>query len=398
MAKKAGPSKRLTADNLAKLGTERLADLLLEMADEDANWKRRLRMELAAEVGGGDLAAELDKRLVSLAGSRARISWRKRPELIRDLNTQRRLIVDRLGALDPAAAFVRLLAWFRLYPGLSGRVKDPKGELATVFEDAAQDLILLARGASANGADPVPSLAEAISERPETWGRWLRASGEALDAELAQRLLGAVRPAGPVTPVRLRGAVRRLADAAGDVDAWLSVLTDAERQSPEVTAEAVARLLGAGRLEDARRRLEAARPKTPSARLSGFNRATTPPSPAFSAAEIAVLEAEGRTEEAQAGRWTLFERTLSAAALRDYVARLPDFEDVEALDRAFARAAGWPDFEVGLAFLMDWPALREAAAMIDARPAEAARVRGDLEDWTGRLEQRFPEAAARLKR
>ena len=52
MAKRPATAKKtLSAANLKALGDARLADLLMEMAGEDAGWKRRLRMELAAEVG-----------------------------------------------------------------------------------------------------------------------------------------------------------------------------------------------------------------------------------------------------------------------------------------------------------------------------------------------------------
>ena len=75
MAKRPGaPKKSLTEGNLAALGADRLAALLVELSTTDQ--KRRLRMELAAEVGAPDLALELDKRLTTLATSRARVSWR----------------------------------------------------------------------------------------------------------------------------------------------------------------------------------------------------------------------------------------------------------------------------------------------------------------------------------
>ena len=127
MAKRpSGPKKTLTAPNLAALGADRLAGLLMEVAGGDALWKRRLRMELAGEVGAADLALELDKRLTSLGDSRVRVSWRKRPELIRDLQSLRRMIVDRLAPLDARLAFDRMVSWFDLYPGLTARVTDPK--------------------------------------------------------------------------------------------------------------------------------------------------------------------------------------------------------------------------------------------------------------------------------
>ena len=98
------PSAKLTA-----LGAPRLAELLTEASTGDANLKRRLRLELAAEAGPDRLAAEIDKRIGALATARVRVSWRKRGELIRDLETHRRMIVDRLAPADARAAFARLI-------------------------------------------------------------------------------------------------------------------------------------------------------------------------------------------------------------------------------------------------------------------------------------------------
>ena len=42
---------------------------------------------------------------------------------------------------------------------------------------------------------------------------------------------------------------------------------------------------------------------------------------------------------------------------------------------------------------MDWPAYREAASLVLARPSEARRLGPKALDWASRLAQRFPEAA-----
>ena len=109
--------KTVSAANLAALGAERLAGLLIEAAAADAALKRRLRMELAAEVGVADLALEIDKRLTAIGGSRARVSWRKRPALLAELRGLLRMIVDRLGPGDARLALDRLIVWFDLFPG-----------------------------------------------------------------------------------------------------------------------------------------------------------------------------------------------------------------------------------------------------------------------------------------
>jgi hypothetical protein len=160
-----------------------------------------------------------------------------------------------------------------------------------------------------------------------------------------------------------------------------------------------ARLAAAGRAEEARAALEASRPVAPPSSRWGRKPepAPAPPEQWFEA-EITVLDAEGRTAEADDARWALFERSLSPDALRAIIARLPDFEDVVALDRAFAHAACYFDPVKGLAFLMTWPALREAAEMIETRGGE---LRGGHEDtalWASRLSSRYPKAALILLR
>jgi hypothetical protein len=82
------------------------------------------------------------------------------------------------------------------------------------------------------------------------------------------------------------------------------------------------------------------------------------------------MEALGRKEEAQAFRWSCFERTLNDEHLRDYLKRLPEFEDIDAQQRAMAKAFGFPEIHQALAFLISWPALERAAALVLGRAKE----------------------------
>ena len=122
------------------------------------------------------------------------------------------------------------------------------------------------------------------------------------------------------------------------------------------------------------------------------------PSDAFAEAEIAVLAAEGRTDEAAEGHWMLFERTLDPAVLKAIIAGLEDFEDVVAVDRATAYARTYFDLPRALRFLMAWGALRDAAEVIVARADE---LNGRMEEaplWASRLAAKWPEAAGLLLR
>jgi hypothetical protein len=398
MAKRPSTARKtLSEANLAALGAERLAALLIEVADGDL--KRRLRMELAAVVGAPDLALELDKRLATLGASRARVSWRKRPELLADLRMLRAMIVGRLGGMDAKLALDRLVVWFDLYPSLAARVKDPKGELTLVFDAASSDLATLASAVDPDIAAPV--LTEALSTRLSEWASWVGRGAAALSPGLARRVLldltrGRPRPTG-----RLALVVRKLADRAGDIDAWLLAIPDDDRRKPEVAAEIARRLALAGRAEEARSVFEASRiAPAPASRWGRARAVAEPPAPPESwfAAEIAVLEAEGRAREAEEARWSLFERTLSEDALKALLAGLPDFEDVIALDRAFAVAMAFVDPMKGLAFLMNWPAHREAAETILNRRDQIRGAVDDVPLWAARLAGRYPDAALVLVR
>lgn len=94
----------LNAKNLTGLGAERLADLLLELAEGDAAAKRRLRMELASR-NGGDVGAEIRKWLASIAKSRSFIDWRKITEMAHDLDMQRTAVMAHIAPTKPADAF-----------------------------------------------------------------------------------------------------------------------------------------------------------------------------------------------------------------------------------------------------------------------------------------------------
>jgi len=393
MARQSRLSTRLSAASLVHLGAPRLADLLIEAGAGNPNLKRRLRLELAAEAGPDVLALEIDKRITALAAARTRVSWRKRGELIEDLNAHFRMIVERLSPEAPGEALAVLVRWFDLYPGLAARVKDTRGELPAAFEAAAPDLFALAE---AGGDKALQDLVDALERRPQDYGRWISAAGDALGPVAARRLLDGLDASARKTPAG-RNLLRRLADRAGDLDLWLSLVTPEQAGSPDIAADIARRLLNAGRVAEARAALEAPlRPSPLNRRWTfGHNPKEGAPrlTPAWEAASIDVLEAEGNRQEAQDLRWTLFERDLAAPVLRDYLARLPDFDDVEALDRAFAHASSHPDFEAAMRLLMDWPAHREAAALVLARPREARQARPMSADWASRLAQRYPEAA-----
>jgi hypothetical protein len=155
---------------------------------------------------------------------------------------------------------------------------------------------------------------------------------------------------------RVRFALTEIADAQGDVDAFIAQYDEKTRKVPKIAAEIAQRLLAAGRVQEAWRAVEAAEPR----RGSGWDW----PDFEWENVRIEVLEALGRPEEAQAARWSCFERSLSSRHLREYLKQLPDFDDVTAEQKALDYVQRSRDLLQALSFLISWPALDRAADLV----------------------------------
>jgi hypothetical protein len=241
-------------------------------------------------------------------------------------------------------------------------------------------------------------LVAAAVRNPAAWTNWLETVLELAPHGLAGAALRRLSDRPDPTPGWMT-LIRRLADAAGEVDAFRSTYTEAALRTPSVAADVGRRLLAAGRVEEAGRLLEAAGGPLRSARpLLGGRATAAEPDYGWETVWIDFLERSRQGEAAQAARWSSFERTLSAARAKDFAARLSDFEDVEAEGRALDYAARHADFQRGLQVLMDWPALPEAACMIKARSDEVLVSAEQAELWAAKLRARHPAAAGLLLR
>ena len=80
--------KTVTVENLAALGSDRLVGILMALAKDDADIRRRLRLELAGQAGSEDIAAEIAKRLISIRNARSLVDWRKSRDFVKDLDLQ----------------------------------------------------------------------------------------------------------------------------------------------------------------------------------------------------------------------------------------------------------------------------------------------------------------------
>lgn len=384
--------KKVNAENLTSLGAERLAEILVDVAETRPELKRRLRMELAAEQGAEHLLIEIDKRLAALSTSRSKISWRQRPAFIRDLDALRGLIVDRLTALDASGAADRLLVFLRTARQVHGRLRDKEGRVAAVFQQASGDL---GRALAAEGERAVGQVVSAIAADPASWREWAPAFVGQVSRDFAEATLVGLSARADASTAWLP-VIRAFADAAANPLAFISTYTAQQLRTPAVAAEAARRLLEIGDATAAGAILEGAAPSRGS---WGKGKAKAGDIDFdWETQWIEYLEQSGRPEEAQSQRWISFERTLAVERARAFTRRLPDFDDVEAESRAFAYAAHHPDFAAGLAFLMAWPAVSEAAQMILARRGEITAAPEDAEAWAAKVRLRYPDAAHALLR
>ena len=382
----------LTAKNLEAFGAARLAALLMDVANGDAALKRRLRFELAAD-NPAELAKQIRKRLATLSSTRSFVDGNKMRALVADLDTQRAAIVEKLGTADPAEAMDLLWTFMALADPIYERCDDSNGSVSSIFHQACVDLGRLATEAK---PDPV-AFADRIYEAliVNHYGQFdalINVCAAALGApglnHLKQRMHAlsnqpVVKPpakervkigwsmSGPIyadeieesgrkSTVRL--ALLTIAEIQNDVDAYNGLHDEKERRAPRIAAEIARRYLAAGRAGEALAALDAAdRPKRQDRDWPDFG---------WEDARIDVLDALGRSGEAQAARWSCFERSLSVPHLRAYLKRLPDFEDFEAEQRAFDHADRYPHIRMTLWFFCAWPALDRAAKLVTARVAE----------------------------
>jgi hypothetical protein len=411
--------KSLSAKNLEALGAARLAELLMEISAGDAGARRRLRLSLAGISGPSDVAREVQKRLAILAKARAFVDWNKIRPLAEDLAAQHRAIMDVVAPVDPRQALDLLWRFMDLVDPIMTRCDDSQGRLGDIFRMAARDLAPLAKAARVEPESLAASILEAI--RANDYGQFdglIAAMAEPLGAAglaaLKRRLLDWGKEA-PEAPPRdewqvigygsrgaihahdiatrqseraIKAALRDIADAEGDVDAFISLYDDAARRAPTVVVAIAGRLLTAGRPEEALRLIESA----DKARLGLVAHD-------LEQARVDALEALGRSDEAQAYRWSCFTSTLDERHLRAYLKRLPDFDDLEAEDRALDLAMAFPDIHGALAFLISWPALDRANEIVIKRFPE---IDGDiyeiLSPAASALEARYPLATTLIRR
>lgn len=410
--------KTLNKDNLSALGLGRLADLLLEVSTGSAEIKRRLRLELSHNLGPAELARDVRKRLASLRRSTSFVGWRKRKALIKDLNTQLTMITEKIAPEEPTEAFDLLWQFIELAPSVYERVDDSRGDVGDVFRgalvrfeeiaplailgvtvlaarvwDALRDngygefdgiITILAPTLGEEGLEHLKSLVEDYARMP---------AEDTPDEHEALRFLRDLRSGTGNYAVDqknhlIKTCLQEIAEARGDTEAYIAQYSNRELTRPDIAAEVALLFLAQGQADAALATLTGA----------DFNGGALGQKE-WDIAYIASLVALDRIDEAQAHRWIRFGETLTPDFLRDYLKVLPDFDDIEAEDRAKAQALNFESVHTALAFFLNWPDLRCAARLIETRAVE---LNGNfyhiLSPAADTLREKYPLAAVLLWR
>ena len=409
----------LNAKNLEALGVKRLAELLIEISTGNANHKRLLRMELVGNSSGAELAREVRKRLGSIARSKSWIDWQKVKIVKADLEAQRRSIVEKIAPNDAQVAFELIWQYLSLADSLFERSHDESGALIDSFHAACKDAGHIASMAKISVDHLVGKIFFALQNNGYgQYGRLIRAMAPVLGEVGLRRLQRkfeewAKEPKQKIAEkdreiigwgnngsvcwdeldssskaMTITGSLEQIADELGDVDLYIKQQSEQSLASPFVATNIAQRLFTAGRVEEALIALDQVE----------FDSRREIPSE-WQVLRADVLEALGRSEDAQQFRWASFEQTLHEELLRDYVKRLADFDDIEAEEKAFAYVHAFPDANRSLYFFLEYHSLVEASKLVLNRASEMDGDHYELMSYAAeKLSAKFPLAATILLR
>lgn len=399
----------MSTDKLKDLGIDKLAQLIFEEAERNAVFRRQVKAALAGRSGPVSIAKLIDRRLSGLARAKSFIEWDKARAFADDLRSLSNTIMSELSPAAPELAIDRLLRFISTHEQVFERVDDSSGRVQDVYyqaiaatgdlvhsltasdADLLPDKIMIALGESTHGylVDVTDAVAPHLPQ--DTLDRWdgnLKAGIAQRQAEEAARETDGWFYSMTSQWVKMR---QILALARGDLD-LLIALEVKKKPHMQDTLGIAAQLLEAGRNAEA---LDWAR----KAGRRPFREIDGELSPERVRLEARILDVMGDNNGAQTLRWRCFEARLSADILRDYIKQLPDFEDIEAEDRAHALALEKAEPEVALQFFLDWPRLDMASKLIVMHP-----YRWDGGNWhilpkvAGLLEHDHPLAATILYR
>jgi hypothetical protein len=327
----------LNEEALVKLGSERLARLVIDEATRDSAFRKLVTAALAATKGPEAVAAIIDKRLAGLERAKSFVDWDKAKAFASDIAATLSTITGELAAADPDSAIDRLIRFLSTADRVFERVDDSKGRLQEVYRNAAASLPDLFGRLDETGKASIQgrlfSLANSddhgffFTIMPSILAYFSSKMVDEWDAHLAE-------PERSLVPLndghrdwkrsaklrRIIGLRQAIADHRGNVDAFIAL----EGGQPEALRDTMAiakRLCDAERYKEA---LEWVRKRGRAGlKFMTYDDLADGASPsdmsdfARTRLEIRILETMGDRAAAQDLRWKTFETTLDPDNLRD---------------------------------------------------------------------------------
>lgn len=411
--------KTLNKANLEKLGAEKLAALIIDLVQGSAALQRRARMELSAAQGPKEVAADIRKRFASLRRSSSFVDWSKQRALVKDLNGLLGMIETTIAPHDADEAFELLWSFLQLAPSIHERTDDSNGSVGDVMGEAVAIISKLSPRISVNPSVLAERILDAVAEAG--YGEFdgiIPAMADALGPEGLEHLkqiteAWAATPASEHELARYQGfglsfspedSVQRskqstrsiiladVADAQGDVDAYMARYSAEQLTYGTIAPDVARRLLDAGRVDEAFDIVNRARAAEDGKAFRMFR---------YDLDEVyeECLEKLGRFDELKTHLWGTFEQILSERSLRKYLQLLPDFDDIEAEEKALGLAETHPHLGAAIGFLVGWPSHERAAQVVTARADELdGNAYHMLSTAADALQARYPLAATLMRR
>ncbi len=412
--------KTLNKLNLEGLGAEKLAELVMELVQGSAALQRRARMELSAAQGHKEIAADVRKRFASLRRSKSWLDWRKQRALVKDLDGLLDMIEHKVAPHDPNEAFE--LAWtlLTIAPSLYERTDDSNGAIgdemsfavrliervapqvkldANILAERILDAVVDAGYGEFDGIIPAtaPILGDDGLEQLKTITKaWAETPPQEHELERYRAWgIGTSSPEDIVERNRESTSsviLADIADAQGDVDAYMARYTDEQLTYGTIAPDVARRLLDAGRVDEAMDIITRSREAEKGGSFRVFR---------YDLDEVyeECLEKLGQSEVLKQHLWSTFTQTLTENSLRKYLKLLPDFDDIEAEEKALDIAVEYPHLSTAISFLLKWPAPARAAKVVESRSEE---IDGNsyytMTEAADALEAEYPLAATLIRR
>ena len=411
--------KTLNKANLVNLGADKLADLVLELVEGSADLKRQARMALSSELGSKEIAADIRKRFASIRRAKGWVNWKKQRTLVKDLHGLLDLIEHKVAPTDPTEAFELLWSFLLLADPVHHRTDDSNGTIGDVFRCAMPLIGKVADEAKVDGITLAQSILECV--RDSGFGEFdgiILVTAKALgkeglehlktitnewaDQEPTEAEVEAYNRTGYLTDpkealARSKESSRKIilsdvADAQGDVDAYMALYTPEQLTLHTIAPKVARRLIDAGRVEEGYQLILNAKAE---AAREGRRYVNYDLDKVYEECLVAL----DRKDDLKALMWAKFEATLSTESLRKYLKLLPDFEDIEAEDRAMEYAAQHSSVASAARFFVEWSQKDRAAKVILERSDELdGGFYFILDDVADALEHEYPLAATLLRR